>query len=144
MSSNNAMANNIGFLLSDVSRLMRKAFQQELALLGSPLTLAQARALLIVARFEGVRQVDIADRLEIQPITLARLLDQLVALDLIERRPSPDDRRAYQIYLRPKADKHLQTIQLAGNKVKSVALAGLDQDLLITQLQSIQQKLSIN
>lgn len=144
MDSINATANSIGFLLADVSRLMRKAFQHQLSLLGSPLTLAQARALLVVARFEGVRQVDIADRLEIQPITLARLLDQLVALDVIERRPSPDDRRAYHIYLRPDAQNHLQTIQAASNSVKAVALQDLDQQQLITQLQSIQQKLSMN
>ena len=66
---------SLGFLLADVSRLMRRAFQQRLE--GSSLTLAQARALVYVGRHEDVRQVDLADMLEVQPITLARLIDQL-------------------------------------------------------------------
>src|SRR4051812_9261819 len=87
----------LGFLLADVSRLMRRAFQQRLE--GSSLTLAQARALIYVSRHEGVRQIDLADLLEIQPITLARLIDQLAAAGLVERRPDPTDRRAYQVFL---------------------------------------------
>ena len=92
---------NLGFLLADVSRLMRRAFQQRLE--GSSLTLAQARALIYVSRNEGVRQVDLADLLEVQPITLARLIDQLAGDGLVERRSDPADRRAYHIFLTPAA-----------------------------------------
>ena len=64
---------SLGFLLADVSRLMRRAFQQRSV--NSALSLAQARALVYVSRHEGIRQVELAELLDIQPITLARLID---------------------------------------------------------------------
>lgn len=88
-----------GFLLSDVSRLMRRAFQSRLR--DTDLTLAQARTLVHLSRREGLRQVELADLLEIQPINLARLIDQLTAKELVERRADPTDRRAYRLFLHP-------------------------------------------
>ncbi|MGD9788832.1 MAG: MarR family winged helix-turn-helix transcriptional regulator [Sulfuricellaceae bacterium] len=117
--------NSFGFLFADVFRLMRRTFQQRLE--GCGLTFAQARALLNVARNEGVRQVDLAELLEVQPITLARLIDQLVDAGLIERRPSPTDRRAYLIYLTQAAAPHLATIEKIANSIRDDALRGLDE-----------------
>jgi hypothetical protein len=65
----NKQPDTLGFLIGDVQRLMRRQFQQQLE--GSCLTLAQARALVHIARSEGI-QADLAERLDIQPITLAR------------------------------------------------------------------------
>jgi DNA-binding MarR family transcriptional regulator len=73
--------NSLSFLLADVSRMMRQAFQNRLE--GSSLSLAQARALVYLARHQGVRQIDLADMLEVQPITLARLIDQLAEAGLV-------------------------------------------------------------
>ena len=111
---------SLGFLLADVSRLMRRAFQQRLE--GSSLTLAQARALVYVSRNEGVRQVDLAELLEVQPITLARLIDQIAAARLVERRADPTDRRAYQLYLKPAATKHLSAIEQVARTIRASAL----------------------
>lgn len=133
---------NIGLLIADVSRLMRKAFSAQLLLTDNPLTFAQTRALIYVSRFEGVRQIDLADRLEVTPITLARLIDQLVEHDLVERRAAPDDRRAYQIFLRPAAEAHLATIRHAGDHIKTKALSGLDQEAVIATLMAMRQNLS--
>ncbi|AYF86876.1 MarR family transcriptional regulator [Pseudomonas sp. JS3066] len=116
---------SIGFLLADASRLMRRSFEQHIT--GSSLTLAQARALAHVARNEGCRQVELADQLEVKPITLARLLDQLEQAELVERRPDPDDRRAYRLYLRPRADKALDDIRTAGAAMLAVALDGFSE-----------------
>lgn len=116
----------LGFLLADVSRLMRRAFEERLA--GNPLTLAQARALLYVSRNEGVRQVELADLLEIQPMTIARLIDQLAEQGLVERRPDPTDRRAYRIHLTREAAPQLATIQAAGAAVRAEAMRGLSQE----------------
>ena len=116
---------NCSFLLADVTRLMRRNFIQQLE--GSSITLAQAKALKNVARQQGVRQVELADKLEVQPMTLARLIDQLEQQQLVERRPDPSDRRAYLIYLTEHADDHLKEIELAGNKVIEHALGDLSQ-----------------
>ncbi|MDD5249077.1 MAG: MarR family transcriptional regulator [Rhodocyclaceae bacterium] len=114
---------SLGFLLADVSRLMRRAFRQRLE--GSLLTLAQARALVYVSRHEGVRQVELAELLEVQPITLARLLDQLATAGFVERRADPADRRAYRIHLTPAAAPQLAAIKHVGAAIRADALRGL-------------------
>jgi DNA-binding MarR family transcriptional regulator len=116
---------HLGFLLADVARLMRRAFQARLE--GSPLTPAQARALVHVSRREGIRQVELADLLEVQPITLARLIDGLEGAGLVERRADPADRRAYQLFLRPAARSELAEILQVGAEVRAQALAGVSE-----------------
>jgi len=118
-----AQEESLGFLLADVSRLMRRAFQQRLE--GSLLTLAEARALVYVSRHEGVRQVELAELLEVQPITLARLIDQLAAAGFVERRPDPADRRAYRIYLTADAAPQLAAIKQVTTAIRADALRGL-------------------
>jgi DNA-binding MarR family transcriptional regulator len=118
-------SDSLGFLLADVSRLMRHAFAQRLK--ASTLTLAQARALVYVARHEGIRQVELAALLEVQPITLARLIDQLSRSGLVERRADPADRRAYQIFLRAAAKPQLAKIWRAAKAVRARALRDMDE-----------------
>lgn len=115
---------SLGALLVDITRMMRRAFQHRMT--GSDLTLAQARVLVYVARREGLRQIELAELLEVQPITLARLIDQLVETGLVERRADPDDRRAYQIHLRPAATPHLVAIEQVMASIRSEAMRGLD------------------
>lgn len=116
---------SLGFLLAQASRLYRRAFQQRLE--GSSLTLAQARALVHVARHEGVRQVDLADLLELQPMTLARLIDQLAAAGLVERRADPADRRAYRLFLLPAAMAQLDAIRQVSAALQAQAMQELDE-----------------
>jgi DNA-binding MarR family transcriptional regulator len=115
---------NLGFLVGDISRLMRRAYRERQQ--RSALTVAQARTLVHVARREGVRQVDLAETLEVQPITLARLIDQLAKAGLVERRPDPGDRRAYRIHLTRAAAPHLAAIEEVAASIRSDALRGLD------------------
>jgi DNA-binding MarR family transcriptional regulator len=134
---------SLGFLLSDTARLMRRAFQRQLE--GSSLTLAQGRALVQVARHEGVRQIDLAELLEVQPITLARLIDQLAGAGLVERRADPGDRRAYQIYLTATAAPHLEAISQAAARIRAEALRDLDPahaEILISALLRVRDNLS--
>lgn len=126
---------SLGFLLADVSRLMRRTFKQRLE--GSSLTLAEARALVYVSRNEGVRQVDLAELLEIQPITLARLIDELADAGLVERRAVPTDRRAYQIYLTPAAEPHLAAIKRVGASMQADALKDLDESQVAIVFQAL-------
>jgi DNA-binding MarR family transcriptional regulator len=134
---------SLGFLLADVSRLMRRAFRQQLD--GSALTHAQARALVYVARNEGVRQIELADLLDIQPITLARLLDQLADAGLVERRPDPADRRAYLIFLQAAATPHLAAIKQVAQRITADAMRGTDKQdavLIVETLSRMRANLS--
>lgn len=133
----------LGFLLADVSRLMRQSFQQRIA--GNSLTLAQSRALVRISRNEGVRQVDLAELLEIQPITLVRLIDQLADAGLVERRADPTDRRAYRLFLTRDAGPQLEAIKKVATKTQAHALRGLkaaEASVLFSALQTIRANLA--
>lgn len=114
-----------GFLMADISRQMRRIYGQRLQASGSTLTLAQAKVLLNVERSAGIRQVDLAELLDVQPITLARLIDQLSQAGLVERRADPADRRAYQLHLRPPATPVLESIRQVATEVQAEALQGV-------------------
>lgn len=115
-----------GFLLLDVARTLRRTFHDRMA--GRGLNMAQARALLNIARNPGIRQVDLAERLEVQPITLARLVDRLEQHGLVERRPHPQDRRAYQLYDTPKAEGYLDDITAVLLGIRDDAFVGLEDE----------------
>jgi len=126
--------NPVGLLLAEISRLLRRDFAQLAQHLG--LTQAQWRVLVYLSRNEGRSQAALADILEIQPISLARLLDRMVSSGWIERRPCPTDRRAYQLYLTPASTPVMQQIGEIGAVTRERALAGLDaqQRELLTDL----------
>ncbi len=115
---------SLGALLVDITRMMRRAFQQNME--GSGLTLAQARVLVYVSRREGLRQIELAELLEVQPITLARLIDQLAQAGLVERRADPQDRRAHRIHLLPASASYLRSIEAVMASIRAQALHGLD------------------
>ena len=85
------------FLLNDVARLLRTCADQKAAEFG--MTRAQWAVLARLDRSEGLKQCDLAEMLDLQPITLTRLLDRLAENDLIERRADPNDRRAKRLFL---------------------------------------------
>jgi DNA-binding MarR family transcriptional regulator len=133
----------LGFLMVDVTRLLRRAFKQRLE--GSDLTLAQARALVYIFHQEGVRQVELADQLEVQPITLARLIDQLEEMELVVRKPDPTDRRAHLIYLTEAAQPHLDAIEDVSAAIRKDATRDFSEQeitVLMSALQKIRSRLS--
>ncbi|NVK72024.1 MarR family transcriptional regulator [Marinomonas sp. CT5] len=127
--------NNIGFLLTDIIRLMRREY------LNSDLCMTpmQARALVYVSHCEGIRQVQLAEMMDIQPITLARLIDQLAEDELVERRPDPKDRRAYGLYLMDGSAPLLEKIDVEVKRVRKKALQGLTEE----QVNVLQNALSV-
>jgi DNA-binding MarR family transcriptional regulator len=115
----------LGFVLNDVARLLRKRFEQMARATALGLTRAQAAVLANLARQEGINQVSLAQTLELEPITLARLLDRLQAAGLIVRRPDPKDRRAHLLYLTEAAYPLLDRIFALAAEVREDALAGI-------------------
>ena len=114
----------LGFLLADVSRLLRRSFQESME--GSELTFAQARVLVRISRQEGIRQVELAELLELQPIALVHLLDQLAEMGLVERRTDPTDRRAHQLFLTAAAAPHLAVVKQIAATIQTDMLRGLN------------------
>ena len=114
---------NFGFLLHDVARLMRKRFEQKARGLG--LTRSQCSVLAHLARHEGIQQGGLAEILEIEPITLTRILDRLEQAELVERRAHPTDRRIRLLHLTPKAHPLLGEIFSIGAATREEALEGV-------------------
>src|ERR1043166_1436505 len=113
------------FTISDVGRLLRTYADQKARRFGQ--TRAQWAVLLRLERREGLKQSDLAEDLDIQPITLTRLVDRLCDNGLIERRPDPNDRRAKRLYLTPAARPLIEQIGRQAEDIMAAALAGLDQ-----------------
>lgn len=127
---------SFGFLLHDVARLLRRHFNYQVQALG--LTQAQCRALLHLSRNEGIQQVALAELLEVQPITLARLLDKLEAADLIERRRNPVDRRAFCLYLTASAHPLLEQIWQLAAEARATAVGELESAAMLQFVATLQ------
>ncbi len=130
---------DVGFLLGDASRMLRRIFNERLTHLG--LTQAQWRALVHLSRNEGLNQVSLADLLDVQPITVARLIDKLAAADLVERRPDPNDRRAQRLFLTAKATNVVARIWEVADETYAVVLKGIsneEREVLINLLSRLQ------
>ncbi len=116
----------LGFVLNDVARLFRKRFEQRARAGGLGLTRAQWSVLAYLARNEGITQVCLAQLLEIEPITLVRILDRLEAAGMVERRNDPRDRRTRILFLTEAAGPVLERMRALGAEVREEAMAGLD------------------
>ena len=125
----------LGFTLHDVARLLRTYSDQRARELNT--TRAQWAVLARLQRCEGVKQNELADALDIAPITLGRLIDKLAAAGLVERRDDPADRRAHRLYLTDKAAPALSALGALAEDVMGRALSGLDQDAIRTILNGL-------
>jgi MarR family transcriptional regulator for hemolysin len=120
------------FTISDVGRLLRTYADHKARRFGQ--TRAQWAVLLRLERREGLKQSDLAEDLDIQPITLTRLVDRLCDNGLIERRPDPTDRRAKRLHLTPAARPLLDRISAQVEDLAETVLAGVDPAAVTTLL----------
>jgi MarR family transcriptional regulator for hemolysin len=130
------------FTLNDVARLLRTYADYKAAQFG--ITRAQWAVLVRVDRFEGLNQSELADGLDLQPITLTRLLDKLCDGGLIERRPDPADRRAKRLFLTPAARPLLERLSKLGEETMANTLAGVDGasvELMVAKLSVVKENL---
>jgi DNA-binding MarR family transcriptional regulator len=97
-------SDTIGMLLTDVSRLLRGAFDRKVNAMDLGITPGEARTLVQVAVTEGIKQAEIATRMGIEPMTLSAYLGRLEAMGLVARIPDPADRRAKNVVVTDKAD----------------------------------------
>jgi MarR family transcriptional regulator for hemolysin len=116
----------LGFLLHDVARLLKKRFGQNSRRSG--LTRSQWQVLTYLAQNEGINQARLAELIEIEPITLGRIVDRLEAMGLIERHPHPTDRRTWLLHLVEAARPKLEQIRELGDVIHEEALAGVSED----------------
>lgn len=114
----------LGFLISDVGRSLRTVVDQRARRIG--MTRAQWALLYHIERTKGARQVDLASLMELEPMTVARLIDRLEKAGVVERRADPADRRANRIYLTKKAGPVLERLRRIGDELMAEVLAPFD------------------
>ncbi|MET0372323.1 MAG: MarR family transcriptional regulator [Sphingobium sp.] len=120
------MTESIGSYLADTGRLMRKRF--DAAARHHHVTGTQWGVLIRVNNDPGINQGQLAELLEVEPITTCRMVDRLVQAGLVERRRNPDDRRAWNIYVTDAALPLIETVREIGGAVVDQAVAGLTED----------------
>ena len=118
------LSREIAFTLMDVARLLKTYADQRARQYG--MTRAQWAVLVRLDRSEGLKQSELAELLDLQPITLTRLLDRLAANGLIERRADPNDRRANRLFLTGEARPLLERLSALGEDMMGTVLEGLD------------------
>ena len=139
------MSDTVGFLLSDTARLLRRRFDERARAIG--VTRAQWRTLTVLSRNEGANQGALAELLEVEPITLCRMIDRLAEAGHVERRRDPADRRAWNIYLTDRSRPLLDQLRTLAETVVDDALDGLNpaaRAALTQSLQRVRDNLSAN
>ena len=114
----------IPFEIGETAHALRKAFDRLAVGLG--VTRAQWKVLFKLTRRPGLRQVELADMLDLEPITLCRIVDRLEEAELVERSRDPDDRRAWKLHVTTKAQPLIEKLQAIGAELVGEAFAGID------------------
>ncbi|MBN9530281.1 MAG: MarR family transcriptional regulator [Alphaproteobacteria bacterium] len=116
----------LGFLIHDVSRMRRRAFDEFMKPLG--ITRAQWWVIAHLSRHDGMMQVQLATMLDVGKASLGTVVDRLEVSGLIERRPHPIDRRAKCIFMTKKAREIMSKMQAAERSYNEIVLRELDED----------------
>jgi len=129
MSETTQVRRGLGFLLQETSRLMRRRFVQRAREAGLRLNRSEAAVLLHVFHAPGISQATLAAYLDIETISVVRLVDSLQAAGLLERRPHPTDRRIRTLWLTKAAGPAVIQIQAIGRQVRAQALGEIPEEL---------------
>jgi len=139
----NFALNNLGLLLHDAARLLRKRFEARSKDLGLPST--QWRLLIRLVREGKAPQIRLAELLEIEPISVSRLVDRMVEGGWVMREKDPSDRRVNLVVPTSKAIHAFEELRGMSEAIFEEALAGVppaDRKILIAALSTIVSNLS--
>jgi DNA-binding MarR family transcriptional regulator len=121
------------FEIGETAHALRKAFDRLATGLG--VTRAQWKVLFKLTRTPGLRQVELADMLDLEPITLCRIVDRLEEAGLVERARDPEDRRAWKLHVTAKAQPLIDKLQAVGAELVEHAFSGIDhKDIELTRV----------
>lgn len=115
---------DLPFEVGETAHQLRLEFDRRAAPLG--VTRAQWKALAWIGRQPGLKQVDLAEHCEIEPITLCRIVDRLEEAGLVERRRDPADRRAWSLHLTDKGEPLAKQLRALASQMAEEAFGGID------------------
>jgi DNA-binding MarR family transcriptional regulator len=117
------MSDSLAVLISDSARLLRRRFDARARSLG--VSRAQWQVLFALSRNEGINQSGLAEALDVETITVGRMVDRLADAGLVERRADPADRRAWRLHLTDRAHPILAALRTVAEGVTAECFAGL-------------------
>lgn len=120
------MSDSLGLLVTDSARLLRRRFDARARCLG--VSRAQWQVLFVLSRSEGINQSGLAEALDVETITVGRMVDRLADAGLVERRADPADRRAWRLHLTDRAHPILVELRMVADQVMVEALDGIGAD----------------
>lgn len=120
---------SFGYLLNDITLLFRKHFDRRAVKFG--LTRAQWRATKMLYHREGLRQTELAEFLEMEPIAVGRVIDRLQAAGFVERRPDPKDRRAWRLYTTAQASGVIDDMERIARELRGECTAGISYEEMV-------------
>jgi MarR family transcriptional regulator, transcriptional regulator for hemolysin len=123
------------FLLHDVARLLRVESDKRARVNG--MTRAQWAILIWLERQPGISQKELSEILEVEPITVARLIDRLEARGMVERRPDPRDRRIWRLHLLRPARDVLHEIDEQRADMTRIVTAGINNESIETMTEAL-------
>jgi MarR family transcriptional regulator for hemolysin len=123
------------FLLNDIARLLRVDADKRARSHG--MTRAQWGILIWLERQPGISQKELAELLEVEPITVARLVDRLERRGMVERRPDPRDRRIWRLHLLLPAHLVLREINQQRSEMAATLTGGIDEDNLTIMIEAL-------
>ena len=119
---------DLPFEIAETAHALRKAFDRRASALG--VTRAQWKVLFRLTLYPGLRQVELADMLDVEPITLCRIVDRLEEAELVERQRDPEDRRAWRLQVTDKAKPLVERLKSLGSELVGEAFADIDRSEL--------------
>jgi MarR family transcriptional regulator, transcriptional regulator for hemolysin len=120
------------FEIAETAHALRKNFDRRAVGLG--VTRAQWKVLFRLTRHPGLRQIELADLLDIEPITLSRIIDRLEEAGLVERAADPADRRAWRLHVTARAEPLVEKLRAVADEMIADAFSGIDpKDIEITR-----------
>ena len=114
--------------IGETSHALRRFYDRRVAELG--ITRAQWRVMLILGRNPGMKQVELADRLDVEPISACRIIDRLEEAGLVERRRDPSDRRVWRLSLTERAEPIRERLGDLAEGMTLEAFAGISAEQL--------------
>ena len=115
---------SLALLMHDISQRIRYAFDAKARDIG--VTRQQWRTLFLLSRMDGPTQSEVADILEVERITLTRMIDRLADAGLVERRADPSDRRVWRVHLTEKASDIVDQLNEIGRSVEQTYMAAIN------------------
>jgi MarR family transcriptional regulator for hemolysin len=112
------------FEIGETAHALRKAFDRRAVGLG--VTRAQWKVLFKLTRYPGMRQIELADMLDIEPITLSRIIDRLEEAGLVERAADPSDRRAWRLHVTARAQPLIEKLRAVADELAAEAFSAID------------------